>query len=820
MLQTPTDSLDDYLLRAYRDDKLELERVRKILEEVWPVFTHSHTTKGWSYEVEEDAVGTPPSNFSFSTTAMILFAMGLGLGWIKRGPLAVIVPTPIDAKDVGEQKLKFIAGVNQLIENAPAGNPWMFKSGSFGFDDPLTLSWVLDLLSNPGVFEKSVDVTKLADFKERAIATAFKTVTRAFSNPSESCLEWEPNSGKTALDHVFPLLRAIQTFASLRTLKAGKDFNDLVKLAREKVRPFLLTRLHLHLSLATVPNSNFDAGELVFALEGLLLIDSHPRAIESSLLDRCFTVMAETQQRSPYWRPLKPFVTTQTGLALLPLSVEIANSLLRICKHLETDDDGDRYFTKYNSLFGRYSSWLFTRVARVRLLDGNEYVLGWHSEHVHAPRKIHPWETAQVAIFFLNYSELLQDHIARTSLTKANFSITKPARKKNMADATPAKYWETTWEKTEPLAGLPGGSKYRIYSEMRRKFIETHQDDDGVKDASGYFSMLLYGPPGTGKTTIAQELAKAFKWPLVTITPSDFIAQGEAEVEARAKGIFRTLVEQKNLVILFDEIDRMILDRDCLLYREQSDTFQFMTPSMLVKLKDLREAKRTLFLIATNYEERIDPAAKRVGRIDEKFLVAPADKKQRALIFQTLLEDNLDKVLGDNKTGRDTFMNELKAEQFKESVAASVLASYGELKNVVKEAIAKVDKTKWPSIKDVKEGLTSAQERVGPAAISLSNYRSRFNLDNKPEFGTVQKPLPEFLVLCHLKIENGSFTEEEAKLARAVMNHCLVTEKGFEADLKEAAENSKAKARVQTSLMTALPDETIVLSVLNHFVKA
>ena len=70
--------------------------------------------------------------------------------------------------------------------------------------------------------------------------------------------------------------------------------------------------------------------------------------------------------------------------------------------------------------------------------------------------------------------------------------------------------------------------------------------------------MLLYGPPGTGKTGIADDLTAALRWPLVTVTPSDFIRRGEAEVEARAKDIFDALGEQEDMVVLFDEIDRLI----------------------------------------------------------------------------------------------------------------------------------------------------------------------------------------------------------------------------------------------------------------------
>src|SRR3982751_3857237 len=115
--------------------------------------------------------------------------------------------------------------------------------------------------------------------------------------------------------------------------------------------------------------------------------------------------------------------------------------------------------------------------------------------------------------------------------------------------------------------------------------------------------MLLYGPPGTGKTGMAEDLAAALGFPLVMISPSDFIRRGEAEVEARAQDIFEALGKQVDMVVLFDEIDRLILDRDSGDYRRQGDIFQLMTPSMLPKLKDLRSAEGVIFVIGTNFAD-------------------------------------------------------------------------------------------------------------------------------------------------------------------------------------------------------------------------
>ena len=89
------------------------------------------------------------------------------------------------------------------------------------------------------------------------------------------------------------------------------------------------------------------------------------------------------------------------------------------------------------------------------------------------------------------------------------------------------------------------------------------------------------------------------------------------------------LQAQPRAVVLFDEIDQFMLDRDSKYFRDQDTVFQFLTPGMLTKLNDLRASKSVLFVIATNYEERIDAAIKRQGRIDQHLLLLPADRERR-----------------------------------------------------------------------------------------------------------------------------------------------------------------------------------------------
>ncbi|MGH9141935.1 MAG: ATP-binding protein [Vicinamibacterales bacterium] len=197
---------------------------------------------------------------------------------------------------------------------------------------------------------------------------------------------------------------------------------------------------------------------------------------------------------------------------------------------------------------------------------------------------------------------------------------------------SPTDYWEKAIPK-EPLFGF--AAERQVSQLVADSFVRSR---DPETSARASYSMLLYGPPGTGKTGIAEDLAAALQQPLITITPSDFLAEGPNEVEARAKVIFDALGAHADCVIVFDEIDRLLLDRDSLMYHKQSDAFQFMTPSMLVKLKDLRKTKQAVFVIATNYYERIDPAARRSGRIDHRYLVLPPCREQRRRIIVDLVK--------------------------------------------------------------------------------------------------------------------------------------------------------------------------------------
>src|SRR5215217_8785811 len=191
---------------------------------------------------------------------------------------------------------------------------------------------------------------------------------------------------------------------------------------------------------------------------------------------------------------------------------------------------------------------------------------------------------------------MLQRHAAARAVLAANLQISRPVREFEHKDSPTTLFWDEECAKKEPVKSLvrSNSSDLWIFERIKQDFIVPwEQDDLGRKR---YVSMLLYGPPGTGKTTIAKDIATALKWPLIELSPSDFIAEGSSQVEARSRDIFDALRQQDRVVIFFDEIDRLILDRTSSRYEEQGDFFQFMIPSMLTKFQTLHDVGRVIFI--------------------------------------------------------------------------------------------------------------------------------------------------------------------------------------------------------------------------------
>lgn len=131
---------------------------------------------------------------------------------------------------------------------------------------------------------------------------------------------------------------------------------------------------------------------------------------------------------------------------------------------------------------------------------------------------------------------------------------------------------------------------------------------------------ILYGPPGTSKTQLAEIIARKLGWPLVKIDPSHLTRDGYDRVHAETNRLFTMLDATEQVVVLLDEFDELVRDRDG---SEGEPQARFLTTAMLPKLTALYDKKKIVYLLATNHVERFDPAIARQGRFDMVVPVLP-----------------------------------------------------------------------------------------------------------------------------------------------------------------------------------------------------
>jgi hypothetical protein len=613
---------------------------------------------------------------------------------------------------------KATAALLYLLEVRNGKSP-LTESSTYGKDDPFTLTWMAEVLfrlpSTPQT-EKA-----FAEHKTLVATTAKSTLERTefldttdskgdFKEVKSSFLKLRRlHLSKTLAGFGNSFFNAAAWIESV-TLKYWTDFE---------------AEIHRQLSYAAMGDSRFDPSELAFAFEGALLL--HPTWVSPATVDKVFESLRLSTERQPFWRPVTPLIANDRGHVLFLISIEVANSILRSCEILDETDPRLRRFSQIEGQLRTYTTWLLGELEEI--IDeesGRRRFVGWRSEYEEKTDRdtIYLWYTSHVLVFLLHYHSLLKAKIGSDGAHAAGLLV------KQVSRAIPS-YWAD-----EPLRSIVS-KRYEVLSTIEEQFVRRRENAD-QREAPPQ-SMILYGPPGTGKTTLAEQLAATLRRPLIVVTVSDFLAAGAAEIENRAKGVFEILRAQDDVVVLFDEIDQFLLDRNSKLYKDQDDVFKFMTPGMLTKLQDLRKAENCIFIISTNYYERIDSAIKRLGRIDAHFLLSLPDKNQRRALFTRFVSRQLGSTL-DAAQDAD-FQAALDANKVLET---SALFSYSDIWNLVNVRSSIEPKMK---VTEIARTLADSAKELAPAT-SLSAYSSRFGGDS-------QSPYEEFFLLVYLLGESG-----------------------------------------------------------------
>lgn len=392
-----------------------------------------------------------------------------------------------------------------------------------------------------------------------------------------------------------------------------EDIADRVVKVVDPARSYLSSVIDHELAAARGESSACDFGEIAFAAAAYASITREwedPRLVEAA---RILSTAMRTDGSFPMGRP---FHVQGGGLRLHTIGFEITRAFAYLMRHLD-----------HASLSAETATRL---MAPFRMLRPNKDILGWCDEQPPIPRRPAVWTSAIAVLALDNIVRMLSWHIDRE--LKRHFTVTSPEHPQ-LHDLVYGDYGIVThiaevkqqagaaaWqhETSEPIAILLQRMRAHVCAgEIPTKTRPIH-------------SAILFGPPGTGKTTLAEALAATCKVPLFTVTPSDIVIGGQEQAERRARAVFRALSFITRAVILFDEFDSILSQRDG---KQPTSTFGFILPGMLPKLRDLYEHSRhngVAYLLATNMMYSLDEAAIREGRFDVRVGVYPPDALSRA----------------------------------------------------------------------------------------------------------------------------------------------------------------------------------------------
>lgn len=377
-------------------------------------------------------------------------------------------------------------------------------------------------------------------------------------------------------------------------------------------RPQLLQwarqQLGFQISLHTAGSSLLDSDQLAWSLAILI---SQPERYRSNLAEQDFIrqgfkCLFSTQEKVGTWRHYGPlFHYPHAGNAYCYVFETFAAILHEA---LKPDAEFVRTILKdYSKKLFRL--WEYAISAQTKRHGGQ---LAWSSGHRIKPA-LESWATASVFAYAQGLRRLIGLWTADEALGSLNYKPTFPTQgeaKKKLLERS------SIWSCTDLAERLTTMFINTVAQPNRDQ--EADPDEPLIKD---YFpcSAIFFGPPGTSKTKLVSAIAGSIGWKYIELHPSHFVADGLPQVQQTADVIFRKLMELDHAVVLFDEIDELVRERDI-----EPDQFgRFLTTSMLPRLAELWKGRKVMYFVATNHIEYFDRAVTRSERFDAIIFMSP-----------------------------------------------------------------------------------------------------------------------------------------------------------------------------------------------------
>jgi hypothetical protein len=242
------------------------------------------------------------------------------------------------------------------------------------------------------------------------------------------------------------------------------------------------------------------------------------------------------------------------------------------------------------------------------------------------------WSTASAYHFAFLLHRLVAEVIRRTVFSYASCTYSTPVRgSQRSPNIDAAKFLDSNIKGSE---GRPKSLTRVIENNFLKPLTKSSNTVADALDLPDTVptSAILFGPPGTSKTQLAGIIADTLGWPLLKLDPSHLTRRGMDQLHAETDRVFSMLAACQEIVVLFDEFDELVRDRD-----EGSESLsRFLTTAMLPKLTSLSKRRRIVYLLATNHVERFDPAIRRRGRFDLILPIMPPTHQAKEMRWPML----------------------------------------------------------------------------------------------------------------------------------------------------------------------------------------